>query len=293
MAVPGDATLQRWTLPEVHTSWTRGLGGHEPWSLAISPDAAWLAVGIGHEVVQLDPAGHEVARAALVGEPRGLATLDVSRLVVAGFDGVASLLDPASMRVVAHEQLGTPLHAACPGAGGEAFLGCGDGRVLAWRPRGSARVVTKHPQAVVALATLADGSLATASLAKSARVVDASSGARRRLYDELGAYPWCLAAHGTLLAIGVGKTIVVHDVASDTAAPRLLRAHLGIVSALCWAPDGTLWSGGEEGHVMAWRGAPGDARPHAAPALDVAAKGRVIAIGATLDEVFVLRARPR
>lgn len=293
MAPQSGATVQRLALPEARASWTRGLGDGEPWSLAIAPDAAWLAIGVGHEVLHLDSAGYQVARATFAGEPRGLATLDAARIVVAGFDGAASVVDLAAMRVTARADLGAPLHAACPGFGGETFMGCGDGRVLAWRPGEPAREVTKHPQAVVALATLGDGGLATASLAKSVRVVDAQSGAKRRLYEELSARPWCLAARGTSIAIGVGKTIVVHDVASETASPRLLHAHQGVVSALCWAADGTLWSGGEEGHVLAWRTDADDTRPREAPALDVPGRGRVTALAAISDGLFVLRARPR
>jgi WD40 repeat protein len=100
-----------------------------------------------------------------------------------------------------------------------------------------------------------DGALvATAGKDGTVRLFDAATGvlkAERRTEEPLGT----VAFHpdGKWLVVGSFKGLVTVLSAPELRYASEARGHAGTVSALAFAPDGTLYSGGWDRHVRAWK----------------------------------------
>ncbi|MCY1017233.1 WD40 repeat domain-containing protein [Pyxidicoccus sp. MSG2] len=130
-----------------------------------------------------------------------------------------------------------------------------------------------------------DGALvATAGKDGVVRLFDAATGAlrgERRTEEPLGA----VAFHpdGKWLVVGSLKGLLTVLAVPGLEYASEERGHVGVVSALAFAPDGTLYSGGWDKHLRAWRTGvealkPGVARVH------FERRGGSAVLGATVND---------
>lgn len=263
--------------------WSVALGPSEGCALAVSADGERLVVASDGDLVSLTVDGTDLVRAE-VPYVHGLVAVG-TRVVSAAFDRCGRLVthDPRSLAPERAVEIGAPLHdvallddgrLACTDHEGRVHFVDGDG----------ARVVFRRPVGMVSIGALAGARLAAAGLQKTIFVVGEAG--KLLHWDGLRSIPHRLATSGDEIAAGVGKTLWLARAGSD-APPLELAGHAGIVSALAFDADGTLFTGGEEGWILVW---PRAARARGGvPARSIAGRGRIGAIAAAGDAIFVLR----
>lgn len=225
---PGDATLFSAAIDSTVREWdTRSGAPRRVWgplagtveSLAVAPDGAWLAAGLGDgRVVLLDAAGasptvlHEGAGwASVAADPTG------ARLAVAEVDGSVRVWEVGSRRVI---------------RGWQAHSGFAQ---VAWSPRGDL-LVTGGADGAVKMWNAATGELQHAFTRHTRRV-------------------YCLAVSADgrrVVSGGMDQLAIVHDAITGEHLATF-HGHTGTVAQVAFTPDGgQVLSCSPDGRFVRW-----------------------------------------
>lgn len=259
----GDGVLRCWDIATVKevARWV----GHDAaiWSLAACPgDDATIVTGSADGSVRawrIDGSGDPVLPLSAPGQALAIAA-DGSRLAVGDADGRLLLVEPRTLRTLA----------VCDAAAGRfadatftpdatVIVAAGDdGRVYRWhtadgRPLPSLAI---HSRRLYCVASSPDGRLlATGSDDRTARIVDADSGADRGPPLKHPARVFATAFHpdGTRLATACGDRMARIWSVADGRELRTLAGHDGPVNWVAFSPTGDgLATASSDGTVRVW-----------------------------------------